>query len=164
VIAAESARVRQDDGGVQVLARAAAILRLLAADSPGGLALVVSRVGVRFPAFCTANGKALLAQLPPDEVKLRLPRLLEAGGKQGPVRRRSLLAELEEVRRTGLGFDREEHCAGSCGVGAALTDIDGSAASIAVPMPTARFDEDADTVAGALLRVRAEVQIALQSA
>ena len=28
--------------------------------------MVVSRVGARFPAYCTANGKALLAQLPED--------------------------------------------------------------------------------------------------
>ena len=55
--------------------------------------MVVSQVGARFPAFCTANGKALLAQLPPDEMKQRLPKRLEipaqahAGQSQGPARR-----------------------------------------------------------------------------
>ena len=55
--------------------------------------MVVSRVGARFPAFCTANGKALLAQLPADEIKRRLPKRLEtpaqahAGQPQGPARR-----------------------------------------------------------------------------
>ena len=125
--------------------------------------MVVSRVGARFPAFCTANGKALLAQLPSDEIKGRLPKRLETPARRAPVSRKALLAELDEVRRTGLGFDCEEHREGICGVVVAITDVDGSAASISVPMPAARFHEDSETVAVALQRVRDEVQIALQS-
>ncbi len=102
--------------------------------------MVVSRVGARFPAYCTANGKAHLPQL----------------GKEP-------LAELGEVREGGLAYDREEHRSGICSVGVAITDIDGSSASISVPMPAARFHEDPDTVATALLRVRDEVQVALHN-
>jgi DNA-binding IclR family transcriptional regulator len=125
--------------------------------------MVVSRVGARFPAYCTANGKALLAQLPADEIKHRLPKRLETPARHSLINRKALLAELEEVRSTGLGYDCEEHRAGICGVGVAVTDIDGSSASISVPMPAARFHEDPDTVAAALLRVRDEVQIALHN-
>ena len=53
-----------------------------------------------------------------------------------------------------MGYDREEHHAGICGVGVVISDIDDSMASIAVPMPAARFYEDSETVASALLRVR----------
>ena len=126
--------------------------------------MVVSRVGARFPAFCTANGKVLLAQLSADELKRRLPKKLETPSQHKPVSRDDLLRELEEVRRTGVAYDREEHHVGICGVGVAITDIDGSVASIAVPMPAARFYADADAVSATLLRVRDEIQIALQRA
>ena len=123
--------------------------------------MVVSRIGAKFPAYCTANGKALLAQLPVDEVKRRLPKRLETPAKHTPISRRDLFAELGRVRETGLAYDCEEHRAGICGVGVAVTDIDGSSASISVPMPAARFHVDPETVAAALLRVRDEVQVAL---
>ena len=125
--------------------------------------MVVSRVGARFPAWCTANGKALLAELPADDIEApaaeaaRDSRHAHAGQPQGPVRRAPGSA------LDGLAFDREEHHAGICGVGVAVRDIDGGLASISVPMPAARFHEDPDTVVAALLRVRDEVNIALKS-
>lgn len=125
--------------------------------------MVVSHVGARFPAHCTANGKALLAQLPLEEVKQRLPKRLETPARHMPISRKELLAELEQVRATGLAYDREEHRPGICAVGVAITDVDGSTASISVPMPAARFHEDPDIVAAALVRVRDEVQVALRS-
>ncbi len=126
--------------------------------------MVVSRVGVRFPAFCTASGKVLLAQLPREDLKRRLPKKLETPAQHRPVLRDHLLSEIEEVRRTGLGYDCEEHHVGICGAAVAITDIDGSAAALSVPMPAARFRADCDAVSATLLRVRAEIQIALQGA
>jgi len=125
--------------------------------------MVVSQVGARFPAYCTANGKALLAQLSPEEMKHRLPKRLESPAGHTPINRKDLFAELDTIRATGLAYDREEHHAGICGVGVVITDIDGSAASISVPMPAARFHEDPETVTAALLRVRDEVQVALHN-
>ena len=63
-----------------------------------------------------------------------------------------------------MGYDREEHRQGICGVGVAVTDVDGSVAAISVPMPAARFDEDEDAVVAALLRIRDEIQVALAAA
>lgn len=131
--------------------------------APQRALMVVSRVGARFPAFCTANGKALLAELPVEEIKTRLPKRMETPAKHTPVNRKDLFAELEQVRETGLGYDCEEHRAGICSVGVAITDIDGSSASISVPMPAARFHEDPVAVAAALLRLRDEVQVALHN-
>ena len=139
------------------------VLFIAQQPAPQRSLMVVSRVGARFPAYCTANGKALLAQLPQDEIKRRLPKRLETPARHTPVNRKGLLAELEDVRGSGLAYDREEHRVGICSLGVAVTDIDGSCASISVPMPAARFHEDPDTVAAALLRVRDEVQIALQN-
>jgi len=45
-----------------------------------------------------------------------------------------------------------------------VTDIDGSAASIAVPMPASRFNESVETVAATLLSLRDEIQARLESA
>jgi DNA-binding IclR family transcriptional regulator len=125
--------------------------------------MVVSRVSARLPAYCTANGKALLAQLPEEEVKRRLPKRMEALATHTPISRRDLLAELDEIRATGLAYDREQHHAGICGVGVAVVDIDGSIAAVSVLMPAARFHEDPDTVAVALPRLRGEVQAALRN-
>ena len=111
------------------------------------------RSGARFPSHCTANGKALLAQLPEEEVARRLPKRLELPARGTSVSRDELLAELAEVRHSGLGFDREDHRAGICAVGVAITALDGSICSISVPMPAARFHEDEEKVVAALLRI-----------
>ena len=68
--------------------------------------------------------------------------------------RESLLRELDEARATGLGFEREEMRHGICGVAVAVTDVDGRSASIAVPMPTARFEESEERVAALLLELK----------
>jgi DNA-binding IclR family transcriptional regulator len=140
------------------------VLFIAQIPAPQRALMVVSRVGARFPAFCTANGKALLAQLPVDELKRRLPRKLETPSRHDLIAREDLLRELAEVRETGVAYDAEEHHVGICGVGVAITDIDGTMASVSVPMPAARFYDDRETVAAALLRVRDEIQVALQRA
>ena len=139
------------------------VLFIAQTPAPERSLMVVSRVGARFPAFCTANGKALLARLPVDELKDHLPRRLESPARRTPVSRKALLEELEQVRSTGLAYDREEHRAGISAVGVAVRDVDGSTVAISVPMPSARFDADQDEVAAALLQVRDEVQTALHS-
>src|SRR5262245_50113530 len=72
----------------------------------------VSAVGASFPVHCTANGKALLAMLPDDQVLQILPRRLERLTPSTITRRDDLLAQLAEVRRTGIAYDREAHPTG----------------------------------------------------
>jgi DNA-binding IclR family transcriptional regulator len=123
--------------------------------------MAVSKVGARFPAYCTANGKVLLADLPEDQLIRRLPRRLEVCSTN-VVSRDDLLRELDEIRRTSLGYDRGEHRPGICSVGVAVMDVDGTVAAISVPMPAARFDEAEDDVIAALLRTRDAVSAALR--
>jgi DNA-binding IclR family transcriptional regulator len=99
----------------------------------------VSSVGAAFPLHCTANGKALLAGLPEDEVARLLPARLARHTPATIVTRRALLAELTRVRAEGVAFDREEHTEGVCAVGAAIAGPDGPVAAISVPVPTPRF-------------------------
>jgi IclR family acetate operon transcriptional repressor len=118
--------------------------------------MAIARVGAHFPAYCMASGKVLLAQLPPDELRRRLP---TAKGRR--LSREELLQELEDVRASGLGYEREELRPGICAVAVAVRDLDGRGASIAVPMPAARFHASEHEVAAALLRLRDEIQAEL---
>ncbi len=139
----------------------ARVLFLAQRPAPQRALMAIARVGAHFPAYSMASGKVLLAQLPHDELLRRLPRTLEPtlGGR--PRTRDALLRELEEVRATGLGYEREEMRHGICAVAVAVTDIDGRSASIAVPMPTARFDESEERVTVRLLELRDEIQARL---
>lgn len=99
----------------------------------------VSAVGTAFPMYCTANGKALLAAMDDERVVALLPAALPAFTPATITDRADLLAELAEVRRTGLALDREEHTEGICAVSALVRDAHGPVAAISVPAPTQRF-------------------------
>jgi len=134
------------------------VLFLAQRPAPHRGLMAIARVGAHFPAYSLASGKVLLALLPHGEVVRRLPRTLEPtlGGR--PRTREAFLRELDEVRATGLGFEREEIRHGICAVAVAVTDIDGRSASIAVPMPATRFQEDEERVSARLLALRNTIQ------
>ena len=123
--------------------------------------MAIARVGYRFPASSMASGKVLLARLPDAELRRVLPARLEPT-IDGRVRtREEFLRELAEVRFTGLGYEREELRHGICAVAVAVVDVDGRAASVAVPMPASRFAQGEHDVAAALLRLRDDIQTEL---
>jgi DNA-binding IclR family transcriptional regulator len=99
----------------------------------------VSAVGETFPLYCTANGKAYLAQLSDAAVEALLGRVYEPRTPRTITKIETLLTELRTVRRTGVAFDREEHTAGICAAGVALHDPLGNAVAISVPVPSQRF-------------------------
>ncbi len=122
---------------------------------------IASEIGTRFPVHCTANGKALLAALPPHDVERHLPDTLEPLTDHTIIDRGRLLGEIDEVRRSGVAYDREEHALGVCAVATAVHDAVGTMAAITVVMPAARFHGNDETVTAALLRVRDEIQVVL---
>jgi DNA-binding IclR family transcriptional regulator len=132
--------------------------------APQRALMAIARVGAQFPAYTMASGKVLLAQLPREEILRRLPRRLEPTLDGRQRTRESLLRELEEARATGLGYEREEMRHGICGVAVAITDVDGRSASIAVPMPTARFAESEARVAALLLELKQTTEARLGGA
>jgi DNA-binding IclR family transcriptional regulator len=132
--------------------------------APQRALMAIARVGAQFPAYTMASGKVLLAQLPREEILRRLPRRLEPTLDGRQRTRESLLRELEEARATGLGYEREEMRHGICGVAVAITDVDGRSASIAVPMPTARFEESEARVAALLLELKQTTEARLGGA
>jgi DNA-binding IclR family transcriptional regulator len=132
--------------------------------APQRALMAIARVGAHFPAYTLASGKALLARLPREEILHRLPRRLEPtlGGR--PRTREALLRELAEVRASGLAYEREEMRHGICAVAVAVTDVDGRSASIAVPMPAARFAEAEERVAAELTLLRDQTEARLNGA
>ncbi|HST55192.1 MAG TPA: IclR family transcriptional regulator [Solirubrobacteraceae bacterium] len=99
----------------------------------------VSAVGASFPLHCTANGKALLAAMEPDQALALLPVRLERMTHNTITSRTALLEQLEQIRGQGVAYDYEEHTEGICAAGAAIFDAAGPAAAISVPVPTPRF-------------------------
>ncbi len=72
-----------------------------------------------------AYGKAILAFQTEDEVKRILPPRLVALTPHTIVLRSELLKQLEEVRRTGVGYDNEEYNEGIRCIGSPVFDVEG---------------------------------------
>ena len=117
----------------------------------------VSSVGEAFPLHCSANGKALLAALPREEADRLLPARLEAMTPSTLTSRAALRRELDQVARTGLAFDREEHTVGICAVGTAVRDGDTAVAAITIVVPTTRFLGNEQHLGESLLRTAREI-------
>jgi IclR family transcriptional regulator, pca regulon regulatory protein len=66
-------------------------------------------VGSRLPTYCSATGKALLAFLPGPDIDQILDRIdLVQRGPRTLTDKKSLLTELDQVRRTGIAVNDEE--------------------------------------------------------
>ena len=121
----------------------------------------VSAVGGRFPLYCTANGKAILAELSHAEVNRMLPEQLDALTVNTITSHEKLMQELERVRSTGLSTDIEEHSLGICAVGVSLGITPLNYAAISVPMPTQRFEAKRVLAANCLRDAVAELRAVL---
>lgn len=114
----------------------------------------VSAVGESFPLYCTANGKAYLAELD-DAAVARL--IGTAYKKRTPntfTRLNELLQNLESVRRTGVALDLEEHTRGICAAGIVTRDLVGGFVAISVPVPAQRFFENQERIVGKLVATK----------
>lgn len=98
-----------------------------------------SQPGASFPLHCTANGKAILASMPLEEVAKLLPEHLQHYTVHTITSRDELLKELEVVRKIGVTFAREEHIDGICAVGASFNDSMGNLSAVSIPLPSTRF-------------------------
>src|SRR6185295_6422408 len=92
---------------------------------PLGLAF---NVGMRLPAYLSGSGKAMLAQLPADEVRQRFAgQLATRLTTKGPRDLESLLRELALTRRRGWSVDDEAVREGVASFGAPVFDASGRA-------------------------------------
>jgi DNA-binding IclR family transcriptional regulator len=105
---------------------------------------IVSEIGSRLPAHCTGVGKALLAFIPPTEVK----RIIAAKGlkrytKNTITEPEKLEAELERIRRQGYAEDNEEIMESLRCVAVPIWDYNGKAcAAISISGPLTRMGQE----------------------
>jgi DNA-binding IclR family transcriptional regulator len=117
-----------------------------------------SWVGKRSPAHCSSIGKALLAELSPEEFGVRYPDPgLEARTPATITRRDALREHLNLVRAQGYAEDLEELEEHLCCVAAPVTGRTGSVvASISISGPASRLRDPAVlTVAADAVRATA---------
>ena len=117
----------------------------------------VSGIGLTFPLHCTANGKALLAALPKDQMEKLIPEKLESFTPNTILSRKELLEELEKVKTSIIAFDREEHTLGICAIGAVVYGPLGKKAAISIPVPSVRFYGNEDKFVTALRRITEDI-------
>jgi len=98
-------------------------------------------LGEKRPAHCTAMGKILLADLPPEQLAMFFRgRRLHRFTPRTITQRGALMRALEEVRQAGVAVNVEERVPGASSVGAAIRAETGRAvAGIIVAGPTGRI-------------------------
>lgn len=128
-------------------------IRFVAQTAAGGLLRAVSSVGVRFPLHCTGSGKVFLARMGRAEAGALLPARLPRMTAHSLTSRRELWRELDEVRATGIGFDREEHHLGIASLATLMVDSCGTTLALSVVVPALRFYEREPELAKAVRAV-----------
>lgn len=115
------------------------VVYLVKLEGPNSIAMP-SWVGWRNPAHCTAVGKALLAYQDTEVLDGIIAKGLRRFTPNTIVEPEKLLADLHQVRREGIAFDREERRQGLRCVGAPVLMRSGDlAASISVAGPATRL-------------------------
>ena len=118
---------------------------------------MVSRIGMRQPMYCTAVGKALLADLSEEEVRhvWEHSRILPLTGHT-LVEWSGFIREIAAVRQRGYALDNEENELGVCCVAVSLPDHTGKETyAVSISAPISRMsDERIAQLAKQLLEVK----------
>ncbi len=117
---------------------------------------VTADIGTTFPLYCSSKGRAILAAYPPDVAARMLPARLERLTEKTVTDRGDLLRILDEVRQTGIAYNREEATPGICSAAIAIRGGSGSLLAISVPVPVQRYWGLEDKITRVLLEVRKE--------
>ena len=122
------------------------------------------RQGSTLPAHLTSGGKAILAAMDDDDVRV----LYSGGGKAAardasPVDVDKVLIELRAVRR-GYAINREATERGVSAIGLCVTTVDGDVAGLSIAMPTARFPRHLAALHQALSTTAAAVRVEVAAA
>jgi DNA-binding IclR family transcriptional regulator len=118
----------------------------------------VSAIGEAFPLYCTANGKATLAEMDDAAIERLIGRRFAARTPHTLTTFAALLRDLREVRRTGIAVDRQEHTLGICAAGIAMLDDMGNTLAISVPVPVHRFADSEARIVAALGRLKTDIK------
>jgi DNA-binding IclR family transcriptional regulator len=100
-------------------------------------------LGVTLPAYCVANGKAMLAFLPKARVDRVLRGKLRKFTSTTITRKSEMLAHLDAVHRAGYAVNRGEYRPDVSGVAAPICDhTDFAVAALGVSVPSNRMTPD----------------------
>ena len=125
---------------------------------------LVSRVGRTLPAHATALGKALLAELTPDEVETLLPASLPALTPATLTSRDELQTELARIRELGYASEVEEGTPGVRCVAAVIPYRIPASDALSCSMPVGEAnDDDAKRVGELLVRATTDLGRTLRS-
>lgn len=112
----------------------------------------LTAIGSSLSLHASAPGKALLAELDPQGLAaLRKRYRLAPFTKNTITDWARLEAELAEIRRTGVAYDREESFDGIRAVGKFVRGPSGDLCAISIPSPAERFDAIKDALAQVLV-------------
>lgn len=118
---------------------------------------IVFPVGViRVPAYLTATGKALLAEVPADQLEQVLSSASSSTDKK-KLDTEALLAELSEIRSSGIAVDYEEYEEGIAAFATAVNTYLGSF-SIAAIVPMSRAHKPINVFKQPLLECKAKIE------
>jgi DNA-binding IclR family transcriptional regulator len=125
---------------------------------------MTNKIGRVLPPHCSAMGKAITAH----QERALADRILEVYGLNPRTAhtitdRRQLFLDFEEVRKTGIGCDREESILGGICFGSALrTEGKPVVAAISLSTPTVRMTKDREKeIQAAVLRSASRIAAAL---
>lgn len=122
-----------------------------------------NRTGLLLPAHITSGGKALLAEIPVEQLRELYPRGVPNANPNGISTLPDLLRQLAAVRRRGYAKNMEESERGVVAVGACVRDNTGRAvAAIAIALPRLRMGRDTcEQLATELLRTAKNISAEL---
>ena len=117
------------------------------------------RTGDRLPAYTTAGGKALLAQMRLKDIRALHPRALTALTDATITSTDQLISELDAVRTRGYASNLEECVDGVYAIGVAVVHpTRGAVAALTISAPAHRVDNRrADTLARQLIHANTEL-------
>jgi DNA-binding IclR family transcriptional regulator len=130
----------QVDETVNLVVRMGIQVRFIATMESTKILRVGDRQGSTLAAHLTSGGKAILAAMDDDEVRILYSGGRRAAARDGkPVDADTILTELHTVRRRGYAVNREATERGVSAIGVCVTTADGDVAGLSIAMPTARF-------------------------
>ena len=101
-----------------------------------------THIGVSFPAYATARGKALLSELNETEIDRLFPyETLKPLTKKTISTKTKLKLELEQVSKTGIAMSGGESIEGADGIASVVREASGKAiGAIAISLPSIRMN------------------------
>ncbi len=120
---------------------------------------VVSRVGRLMPAHCTSTGKAMLSQLPLEQLHLLYPDEMLTGVTEHSITTRTdLERDLQTIRRRGYATSDEESEDGVASVAVPVMGAAGTWLGLNVSVPVQRMTTaNRNTISAALKAASAEL-------